>query len=218
MNHLIISEQETEKVFIAHKLQENFAQTLAATKLYLEFAEQSKGDKDEFIHKSLENISGVIDEIKYLCKTMVPSTLGNANPVELLEDMVVEWEAKHNICIDFTCGTSLQAVNGRTGLALFRIIQQQLKLVSCCDAQKAEISISEKDGINLYFTMHGIDFTGTDPQKELFINSISTWVDMINGKMTIDQTLSENDVMQISVPVVEGEVKKIRNKKQRNKE
>src|SRR5688572_4378378 len=48
MTHLAISEQDSERGFIAHKLQENFAQTLAATKLYLEFAVNSKDKKDHF--------------------------------------------------------------------------------------------------------------------------------------------------------------------------
>jgi len=32
------------------------------------------------------------------------------------------------------------------------------------------------------------------------MNSISTWVGMINGRMTIDRTLSENEVMHIVIP------------------
>ncbi len=44
-NRLTISEQDNVNVFIADKLQENFAQTLAATKLYLEFAEASKNER-----------------------------------------------------------------------------------------------------------------------------------------------------------------------------
>lgn len=200
MARLVISEQEAEKGLIAQKLQESFAQTLAATKLYLEFAEQSSGHKDQFIHKGLENISAVIDEIKNLCHTMVPTTLGNANPIEFLEDMVAEWETKNNIYIDFICGANLNSIDGNIGLALFRIIQQQLRLAAYCNAAKAEITIMEKEGIVVFFSMKGMNFVDADPRKELFINNINARVAMINGQMTIDSSLVDNDVMVIGIP------------------
>lgn len=217
ITHLTISEQDSEKGFIAHKLQENFAQTLAATKLYLELAEQSQDKKDHFIQKSRDNISAVIDEIRDLCKSMVPATLGNPDMAELLGDMITEWETNNNISVDFVCGTSLQGIRNRTGLTLFHIIQQQLKLAAVCSARKAEISITERipvappvpgqeplagpgREIILCFSARDIDFAGQDPQNELFLQNITARVAMVNGDIIVDTNGPAGPVMRINIP------------------
>lgn len=197
---LAIFEQECERSFIAYKLQEDLAQTLAATKLYLEFAEQSNDMKDHFIQRSKEAIGTVINEIQYLCRSMVPSTLEKNSPDELTEDMVAEWGVKNNIPIDFLCRADLGQVSGDISLAIFRIIQQQLRLGACCHAKEIAISIIEKEGIHLYFSMGGMDFINTDTQAELLIKNIITRVEMVSGEMRYMNNLSENDVMYITIP------------------
>lgn len=203
VNRLTISEQDNVNGFIADKLQENFAQTLAATKLYLEFAETSKNErKDHFIQKSRDSISTVIDEIRDLCKEMVPSNMGqHQDTIELLRDMVAEWESNRNIHIDFVCGTNLQHLRDHSWFILFHIVQQQLKLAAHCKAKKAEISIIEQDGLTLYFSLSEVSFAEPDATRELILNNIYTRVSMVNGQMLLDSTPEGGEVMRIVMPV-----------------
>ena len=200
ITRLAIFEQESERSFIAHKLQEDLAQTLAATKLYLEFAEQSSEQKDHLIKQSREAIKRVIEEIQYLCKTIVPSTVEIDKPVELLEEMVTEWQTKNNIRVDFLCMANLDQFDRDISLAVFRIVQQQLRIGVYCNAKKVAISILEKEGIHLYFSMEGMDFDNTDNQVDLWIRNIVTRVEMINAEMGFRNNLSVNDVMHIAIP------------------
>ncbi len=64
-----------ELKFIAYKMHEDFAQTLAATKLYLEFAEDDQHANKHFLQISKDTIEQVIQKMRVLCKTISPQPL-----------------------------------------------------------------------------------------------------------------------------------------------
>jgi signal transduction histidine kinase len=200
ISRLTLAEQDTEKGRLAYQLQENFAQTLAATKLYLEYAELSTENMDHFIQKSRDNIADVITEMNRLCRSMGPALAGNPDMSEVLEDLITEWESQYDIQVDFICRANLEALPGHSSLALFHIVQQQLKMATYCKAKKAEISIVEKDDIHFYFTIRGTDFSDPDPQEEMFITHILSRVAQLNGALSFDKNVVMNDVMRIRIP------------------
>lgn len=207
ITRLTLSDQDSEREYLAHRLQENFAQTLAATKLFLEYAEHATEKKDHFIQKSIHNIAGVIDEISHLCRSIAPASLSNPDTTEILEDMVAEWQLKHDIYIDFICQADLKYLEEYKSLCLFHILQQQLKLATYCQAKKAEISILSKEGILIYFNIKDMNFNDPDRQKELFINNIYNRVALLGGTLSFDSNLSENDIMLIRLPEQEDDGK-----------
>ena len=78
ITRLLITEQESERKYIAHELHENFAQTLAAIKLNIEFAEQSHDKSGHFIQKSKDNLVQIIRELRNLSNSMVTTKLDEA--------------------------------------------------------------------------------------------------------------------------------------------
>jgi signal transduction histidine kinase len=75
------TEQQTERKYIAHELHENFAQTLAAVKLYIEFAEQDNDTSGLFIQKSKDYLEKIIKEIRTLSNSMVNSSLEGSTQI-----------------------------------------------------------------------------------------------------------------------------------------
>lgn len=61
-----------ELKYIAYKMHEDFAQTLAATKLYLEFAEDDQHSNKHFLQISKDTIEQVIQKMRTLCRTIAP--------------------------------------------------------------------------------------------------------------------------------------------------
>jgi signal transduction histidine kinase len=61
-----------ELKYIAYKMHEDFAQTLAATKLYLEFAEDEQHTNKHFLQISKDTIEQVIQKMRTLCRTIAP--------------------------------------------------------------------------------------------------------------------------------------------------
>lgn len=203
VTRLALSEQDNEKEFIAGKIQENFAQSLAATNLYLEFAEHSDEQKDHFIQKSRDTISTVINEMRSLCKTILPASLRNPDTIELLRDMITEWEAGHEVDIDFVCEANLQHLTDDTWFSLFQIIQQQLKIVTCLHSPQASIRIIEEEGLSLFFTMNEKQFSDFDEQVERSMNLIYTRLTTVSGAMSIKKH-SSGDILWIGIPAATG--------------
>ena len=70
---IAIMEKESDRKYMARELHENFAQTLAAIKLYIEFAEQSTDNSEIFMKKSKDNLVKMINDFRHLSAVMVPS-------------------------------------------------------------------------------------------------------------------------------------------------
>lgn len=68
-------ELQQELKLIAYKMHEDFAQTLAATKLYLEFAEDDQHASKHFLQISKDTIEQVIQKMRTLCTTIAPQSL-----------------------------------------------------------------------------------------------------------------------------------------------
>lgn len=60
---------------IAYKMHEDFAQTLAATKLYLECAEDDQHANKHFLQISKDTIDQVIQKMRNLCTSIAPQSL-----------------------------------------------------------------------------------------------------------------------------------------------
>jgi signal transduction histidine kinase len=147
--------QDEENFFVANELHENFAQTLAATKLYLDFAEQSKESGAAFIKKSKTTILQIIKEIVSLSRSMLPSTFENANYMEFIQEMLTEYGQLHHKEIAFWHEGRINCYTSKIGLTLFRVIQYQLKNANNSGAKKISITIKTNKAIHVTFVDDG---------------------------------------------------------------
>jgi len=198
---LTLTGQDEEKNFIANELHENFAQTLAATKLYLDFAEQSKESSADFIKKSKTNILQIIKDIKALSKSMLPSTFQNANYLGFIQEMLKEYGDQHHKKISFRHEGNLNCYDANTGLTLFRVIQYQLKSAYNSGAKKITIKIKTDKVIRLAFTDDGKNTDLLEPERKMLIQHIKTRIGLINGKVKHGRKKSGHNLMEIEIPL-----------------
>ena len=196
-----LTEQEEEKSFIANELHENFAQTLAATKLYLDFAEQSKELSSLFITKSKDNILQIIRDIKTLSRSMLPSTYRNANYLEFIEEMLNEYGKRHGIVVGFTHKGKLDCYEANIGLTLFRIIQYQLKNAHNCGAKKISINVKTNSRIKLGFVDDGKNTDNFEPERKMLLHHIKTRIELVNGTVNVTVDKKGNNLLEIEIPV-----------------
>ena len=199
---LTISGQEEEKSFIANELHENFAQTLAATKLYLDFAEQSKELSADFIRKSKTNILQIIKDIKALSRSMLPTTYENSNYLGFIQDMLNEYGSQNNKQISFRHEGKLDSYDSKIGLTLFRIIQYQLKNAHNCGAKKIAIKIKTGKGIRLEFADDGKNGNGFEPERNMFLRHIETRIAIVNGSVLMCYDKAGHNFLVIEIPLV----------------
>jgi signal transduction histidine kinase len=195
-----ITEQEEEKNFIANELHENFAQTLAATKLYLDFAEQSKELSPVFIKKCKDNILQIIKDIKALSKSILPSTYENANYLAFIQEMLNEYGKQNSIVIKFTHKGKLDCYDSSIGLTLFRVLQYQLKNAHSSGAKKIAITIKTGDTIKISFMDDGKDVNALEHEKKMLLQHIKTRVSLVRGEVSSTSDMKGN-LLEIEIPL-----------------
>lgn len=77
LTEIAINDYKTKNTAVGDTLHENFAQTLAGIKLFLETAEKPTSVSSYFIKKSKESIGDMIVEMRNLAKTIYASGLMN---------------------------------------------------------------------------------------------------------------------------------------------
>lgn len=198
---LTLTGQEDENSFIANELHENFAQTLAATKLYLDFAEQSKELSADFIKKSKTNILQIIKDIKALSRSILPSTYENSNYLGFIEEMLNEYGQQNNKKISFRHDGKLDCYDSKIGLTLFRIIQYQLKNAHNCGAKKIAIKIKTGKIIRLEFADDGKYVDGFKPERNMLLRHIETRIAIVKGIVNTGLDKHGNNMLRIEIPL-----------------
>lgn len=193
--------EEEEKNHIATELHENFAQNLAAVKMYLAFAESSKDLSDHFIRKSKENISYLIEEVKALSKSITPTTFQSANYVGFIEDHAREFCKKNNLELNFSSDEDTSGCDHETGLTLFRIVQSQLKIAKAGGASYIIIEIEKDKTLKLSITNDGQDMEDPDTERKLLLKNIVHRAELLNGKISMGADDESNNILNIELPV-----------------
>ncbi|MEO6549620.1 MAG: GAF domain-containing protein [Ferruginibacter sp.] len=198
---LTLSRQDEEKSYIANELHENFAQTLAATNLYLDFAERSKESSIDFIQKSKTNILQIIKDIKALSKSMLPSTFQNANYAGFIKEMLNEYGQLHDVKISFRHQGKSDCYDANIGLTLFRIIQYQLKNASNCGAKKISIKIKTSDVTKVSIVDDGKKADAFEPERMMLLHHIETRIRSIKGNMGVGFDKKGHNLLAIDIPL-----------------
>ncbi|MBC7887835.1 MAG: GAF domain-containing protein [Ferruginibacter sp.] len=199
---LTLTGHDEEKSFIANELHENFAQTLAATKLYLDFAEQSKELSADFIKKSKANILQIIKDIKALSKSILPSTFQNTNYLGFIQEMLNEYGQQNNKKIAFRHEGKLDCYDSKIGLTLFRIIQYQLKNAHNCGAKKIAIKIKTDTVIRLEFTDDGKNTDSFKPERMMLLHHIETRIAIVKGHVNVGLDKHGHNILEIEIPLI----------------
>lgn len=198
---LTITGQDEEKSFIANELHENFAQTLAATNLYLDFAVHSKDDGTDFIKKGKTSILQIIKDLKTLSKSMLPSTFENTNYLGFIQEMLNEYGQQNNKKISFRHVGRIDCYDSNIGLTLFRIIQYQLKNASNCGAKKISIKIKTGDLIRLEFVDDGKYVNTFEPERMMLLHHIETRISILNGNVKVGSDKNSHNLLEIEIPI-----------------
>ncbi|MEO7766214.1 MAG: GAF domain-containing protein [Ferruginibacter sp.] len=214
---LTLTKQDEEKNYIANELHENFAQTLAATKLYLDFAETSKEASADFIKKSKTNILQIIKEIKALSKSMLPTTFQNANYSGFIQEMLNEYGNLYHKKITFRHEGKLDCYDANIGLTLFRIIQYQLKIAHNCGAKKISIKIVTDKVTRLAITDNGKCTEAFEPERMMLLHHIDTRTSIVKGKVNVSIDNHGHNLLEVEIPLTVVKEERVPGAKKRRK-
>lgn len=199
ISQLIVAESDNKDSLIAYELHENLAQSLASVKLFLETAENSKDLQSHFLMKSIEVITLLIEDVKILSKSIIPTTFQNADYYWIICEFANQFGKENNIEITFGVPTIIKSNASNIGLNLFKIVQKQLEISKISNAKKIFISIKSNIKITLNFS-YDTHLSKTNISLSHLINNITTRVELLNGTLTQKATSKENSLM-ITLPL-----------------
>lgn len=186
--------------FIAHELHENFAQTLAATRLFIELSMDGRGDKQGFLQKSLENLNTLTQQIQALTQTIAPTTLINEDYFQLIDDLVVNYTEQAGMQIRYELDPELGSADPGTGLHLFRILENQLKSAAKRQAKKVSIVISKGQQIHILVSDDGKESSEQDTELLMLQDDIITRAELVKGKVKKFGRVGELQILSLDIP------------------
>ncbi len=197
---LNFSEQEKEKKDIARELHENFAQTLAATNMYLEMAGSTPEMTRQFLEKSKENIRSIITGIRNLCQTIVPTTLPDEDYTGILQQYIRDWQLKHPVQLNFLHHHQGGLIQPEAGLVIFRVIQKLLLLTEKSQASSATLRLQKNDDWLLQLEHNGNAISNNCHDSNSLLNRLMARTSSVNGKFIISSNEKGKIVYNISIP------------------
>ena len=199
-----IMAQEKERAEMGRELHDNINQILTTTKMYLDMALTERDISEELIIKSHQNISGAIEEIRLLSKSLVPPSLGDIGLKEAIREMINNLKLSQKIDIKLrVSGLSKSGISKDIQLMVFRIVQEQMNnILKHSKASEVEIKITvTKELLSLGIADNGVGFDTKKRMKGIGLANITSRVEVHDGSVEIISTPGNGCAIKILIPI-----------------
>lgn len=192
---------EMEKKSIAAELHENIAQSLAASKFYLEMAEAEGFAAKDLIQKSRENITAVVRQVRELSQTISPSLLlPEVELKPLLTGLLSQFHNQSGISVNLMYEGDA-SVSSAIALSVYRIVETQLQNVNMHAGAKAiTVNINVFSSFYLSIKDNGIGFDSKTFQRGAGLTSILSCAEALNGKVEITSLVKGGCELTVTLP------------------
>ncbi|MFL5738725.1 MAG: PAS domain S-box protein [Flavisolibacter sp.] len=199
-----IDGQERERKEIGKELHDNIGQQLTTIKLFLDIAKSTADDAtNEMLNMALKGVSDVINEVRAVSRSLIPSMLNDLGLVESVTELVDSITRTELLRIDFHhLHFDEDQLTENQKLSLFRIIQEQLNnIVKHAGADEAwiELSSSEK-GLLLTIRDDGTGFDLKKTRRGLGFMNIKNRAELLSGNAEIISHPGNGCLLKVSLP------------------
>ena len=195
-----IDKQEDTNTYIATELSENFAQTLAASKLYIELALQEKNLSSELLEKSKNGLTNVIQQLRNLSKSISPTTFEHADYILLIKNLCEDFSQKNDIRVSCIHVGEFLQIKEKTGLMLYRIIEQELKIAKDSKATNIMINFIEGKDLSLIFKHNG-QLDESNFNLHVSFSNINARTQLLNATPTYVNKEGDFHIYEINLPL-----------------
>jgi len=188
----VIEVQERERTYLAAELHDNINQILATSRLYIDTAIQNESVRLNLITESKEFIRNAMEEIRALCKSLLPPALSHTSLIDALDDfiqnikqvdqvqIITEWE---NIDESQMCD--------KMKLTIFRIVQEQFNNIFKHARAKTIIVrlVQQNDGLQLNIKDDGIGFNTSQKRNGVGLQNIISRASLLKGEVMVNSRI-----------------------------
>lgn len=202
ISEMVIHVQEKERARIGHELHDNVNQILSTTKLFVDMLTPIDKKQAALKEKSLGYILMAIEEIRKLSKELVAPHLKNESLFASIEALVEDIHISTPIAIKFIHDQENELLSSGKKVALFRIIQEQLKnILKHSKAKKVEISMHTKDNyVYLIVKDDGTGFDSKQTQRGIGLANIYERTRFYNGDVDIETQPGKGCTITVRIP------------------
>jgi PAS domain S-box-containing protein len=203
--------QEQERSRFGRELHDNVNQIVSAIRLYISMLTPINKKEEKMKKKAITYCLQAIEEIRRLSREMITPELDTQSLIDNIKMIIEDVEATTGLKISLLYDDDNEMLCPGKKLALFRIIQEQVKnIVKYSRATDAEIRLESKDGIlRLTIKDNGIGFDNRKIKKGVGLSSIRERVKFHNGKVKILSAPGMGTSVIIQIPIdVEAKCKK----------
>ncbi|HEY1021024.1 MAG TPA: GAF domain-containing protein [Flavisolibacter sp.] len=180
-----LQEHEAEKKSISTELHENIAQALAATKFYLEMAEDDGVAAKALIRKSRDTVVTLVRQIRELSHSISPALLPDVELKLLLHERLSQFHNQSGLETLLHYDGD-KCVAARTALLIYRMVETQLHNVqSHAKATSVTVSINIGASVHLLIRDNGVGFDRYTFQRGAGLNKILSHAAALKGNVEI---------------------------------
>lgn len=196
--------QEAERKEIGKELHDNIGQQLTTIKLFLDLAKSTADDTtNEMVSMALKGVGDVINEIRAISRSLIPSTLQDLGLVESIGELIDSISRAQLMEIVFDhMEFNEDALPENQKLTLFRIVQEQLNnIVKHSAASNVLITLVTNDkGITLEVKDDGIGFNPEKIKRGLGFINIANRAELFGGKKQVITGPGQGCVLKVCFP------------------
>lgn len=200
-----IDGQENERRSIGKELHDNVGQQLTTIKLFLDYAKSSaSGETFEMVNMALKAVSDVINDVRAISRSLVPSTLKDLGLIESINELVDTFMRTRVLDIEFEhIEFAEHVIPENQKLSLFRIVQEQLNnIIKHSGAKNVSIRLfSKKDEFVLEIRDDGKGFDPECFSKGIGILNIKNRAELFNGKAEIFSQPGNGCLLRVSFSI-----------------
>jgi PAS domain S-box-containing protein len=197
--------QERERADIGKELHDNVNQILSAAKLYIGIAKNEKDNRRKFLEKSSLYLLNGIEEIRRICKMLVPLGMYHIGLVEGIKNIINDLQEVHPVQIEFDDNDiDLKDIDQKLKLTIFRIVQEQLNnIIKHSKATIATINLSRKENeIILLISDNGIGCNKSKINDGVGIINIKSRVEFYFGTVIIISEPGIGFILKVVLPFI----------------
>jgi PAS domain S-box-containing protein len=203
ISETMIQVQERERTRLGVELHDNVNQILTSVRLYIAMFTPEKPCEKEIKNKCVGYVDTAIEEIRRLSKELVVPHLKELSLVENIKNLVNEINCCNVLKISFTYSHETDLLSAGKKLALFRIIQEQVKnILKYSKAEEANIYLQYKiKTVELTIKDKGIGFNLKKTLRGVGLSSIYERTRFYNGKVEIKTAEDKGCTLKIEIPI-----------------
>ena len=200
----VVTAQEKQRAEIGKELHDNLNQTLAVAKLYIQMGGKQDIKRQDYLDKSSELVTQVIEEIRKISKTLLIPGTHILGLFDNIKNLLYDLSQVHPVKIKFYhAGIDETVLKEKLQLAIFRMVQEQVtNILNHSKATHAAINLTrEANNITLFISDNGVGCDMVNEINGVGMINIRARADLFDGHVTIASKPGDGFELTVILPV-----------------